>query len=84
MENLTSPPSDGWEGYEKHFLRAIIVTMYCRVRDPIDKFILIAKYESNYCEQEIGRMLKMSQPAINKRLKKIRAILFRAKKNNAL
>ena len=84
MEVFTPAPSDGWEPYEKMFLRAIVVTMYCKLKDPIDKFILIAKFESGYVEQEIARMVKMSQPAVNKRIKKIRQVLCRAKRNNKL
>ncbi len=84
MEIQTPVPADGWENYERLFLKDIVVTMYCRIKDPVNKFIIIAKYECGYKEEEIGKMLKISQEAISKRLKKTKEILFRAKKHNAL
>lgn len=64
------PPPDGWTQPEKIILRTVLVTLYEKLPDLKDKFILMATYESNYTQESIGDMLGISQVAVNKRLNK--------------
>ena len=72
---MFTPPADGWTQLEKVFIRQLIINMYRGIKDPLDKFILIATTESCYKQDEISEMCGISQVAINKRLKKTRDFL---------
>lgn len=76
-----SPP-DGYEKYEQIFLRDMIVDMYHNIPDNRDRFIMMAHFELNYTEDEIGRILEVSQPYINKKIKEIQEELRNLRKQN--
>lgn len=63
-------PDDGWNNYERMILRETIVSIYQKIEDPLNKFILCVTHECGYSQEEVARMLGVTQPAINKRLKK--------------
>lgn len=69
------PPADGWTQPEKIILRTVLVSLYDKLDDLKDKFILMATYESSYTQEAIGEMLGISQVAVNKRLKKALKLL---------
>lgn len=56
-------------------MRTTIVELYAGVSDLTDRFILLAHFEGNYTQDEIGQMLHISQVAVNKRLHKAIALL---------
>lgn len=68
-------PDDGWTQPEKIILRTVLVSLYEKIPDLKDKFILMATYESSYTQEAIGDMLGISQVAVNKRLKHALEIL---------
>jgi hypothetical protein len=69
---ITLPePEDGWEKFEKVFLKQTVIQIYKCLRSPTDKFILIAIKEMGYPEEVVGMMLGKSQEVISIRLKKI-------------
>jgi len=70
MENIIKEPSDGWTQYERAIMRESIVSIYKIIDDPLDKFILCVTFEGGYTQDEAGRMLGISQVAVQKRLKK--------------
>lgn len=80
---LSSPP-DGWTQYERLILREVVIDMYSRIEDPIDKFIIMATFESNYRQEEIGRMFGISQVAVHKRIKKAQDFLKAVRKAGQL
>jgi len=62
-------PEDGWNNYERMILRETIVSIYKKIDDPLNKFILCITHECGYSQEEAARMLGVTQPAVNKRLK---------------
>lgn len=77
-------PEDGFTQMERIILRELILTVYLRLSDPLDKFILMATHESNYNQQEVGQMLGISQVAVSNRLEEIKTKLRKAKEDNKL
>lgn len=75
-----NPPPDGWTQPEKIILRTVLVSLYEKLPDLKDKFILMATYESTYTQEAIGDMLGISQVAVNKRLNKSLKILQKHRK----
>jgi DNA-directed RNA polymerase specialized sigma subunit len=75
MNYPISEPSDGWMPYEKIFLRQLVLSVYKRIHSPLDKFIFMAAKETGYTEEEIAKIVGISQPAISKRITKIMILL---------
>ena len=65
-------PEDGFDAMEKMFLRKLVIDMYKKIKDPEDKFILIAVKEMGYSERDVGEMINKNQSAISNHIKKIR------------
>ena len=77
-------PQDGWTNEESYFIRFTMINIYCKIKKPIDKFIFIAIYESQYTQEELGKMLNVSQEAISKRYNNVLIRLRKFKKNGIL
>ena len=71
MLPIFSPPADGWTKMEKSFLNLWLIYLYNSLSNTEERFILMAKFENGYCEEDIGKMIGISQAAINKKLVKI-------------
>ena len=63
-------PQDGWTPEERFFLKSVVISLYRSIGDPVDRFIIIAVYESGYTQTEIAEILGISQAAVNHRLTK--------------
>lgn len=77
---IIKEPPDGFTMLERIMLREIVLLMYKKLDDPMDKFILIARHESGYKQEEIAKMVNMTQVAVHKRLKKISELLKKQRK----
>ena len=75
------PPNDGWTNWEKIMLKDTLLSIYKSIPNSVDRFIFLAKMEVGYSETDIAYIFKISQPAVNKRLKKILAEIRKNKKN---
>jgi len=75
------PPGDGWSSWEKIMMRNVMLNIYKNIPNSVDRFIFLAKMEVGYSETDIAYIFKISQPAVNKRLKKIFAEIRKNKKN---
>lgn len=67
---IIQPPSDGFMDFEKLFLKDTLVSIYRTLRDARTKFIIVAYFECGYNQQQIADMLRISQVAVQKRIKK--------------
>lgn len=81
---MISPPSDGWTQLERVFMRELVISVYSKIVDPIDKFILIARHESNYKQEEVAEMLGISQAAVSKRLTKVKKTMRKKREQKEL
>jgi DNA-directed RNA polymerase specialized sigma subunit len=72
-------PHDGWEDFEKVFLKQTVINMYRCLKNPKDKFILMAVKELGYSQEVVGRMVGLFQEDVSIRLKKIIQKLRRMK-----
>ena len=63
-----SEPPDGWTPEERFLMRDFVLSLYKKINDPIDKFIVMAVYEAGYTQTEVAIMFGISQVAINHRL----------------
>jgi RNA polymerase sigma factor (sigma-70 family) len=67
---IIQPPSDGFMDFEKLFLKDTLISIYKILGDARTKFIMVAYFECGYNQQQIADMLKISQVAVQKRIKK--------------
>jgi predicted transcriptional regulator len=78
------PPPDGWTNLEKQFFRETLLDVYKNIRSFSDKFVIIAAFEAGYTEAEIAYILGISQPAVSKKIKRIREELKKRFANKKL
>ena len=57
------------------FLEMMAVSVYAKLDDPLDKFILMGVYEMNYPKEDIAECLGISYTAVYKRLEKIKTLI---------
>jgi len=81
---ILQEPEDGYSPLEKILLKQFIISIYSVIRDPVDKFILIARHESNYKQDEVAKMLGISQVAVSKRLTKMKRQMRAKRKRGEL
>lgn len=67
---IIQSPSDGFMNFENMFLRDSLVSVYRNIKYFGNKFIIIAYFECGYTQDEIAKMLGVSQVSIQKRIKK--------------
>ena len=63
-------PEDGWHPLEKMLIKQIIMSIYSNLESDIDRFIFVMVFEAGYTQEHVAVILKISQPAVNKRLNK--------------
>jgi hypothetical protein len=80
MKSYFSEPMDGFDIMERQFLKELILTVYKRITNPMDKFIVIATFEAGYTQSDVAEILGVSQVAINKKLDKIQTFFNRTGK----
>lgn len=78
------PPPDGWTNLEKRFFRETLLEVYKSIRTFSDKFVIMAAFEAGYNETEIAYILGISQPAVSKKIKRIREELKKCFGNKKL
>lgn len=78
------PPTDGFTKMEQTFLKQLVVQMYRIIKNPEDKFIMLAHYELGYPQEVIADMLGKSQVMVSTRIKKIVVYLRSTKLREAL
>lgn len=71
MSNNIQAPSDGFTSYELIILQDLIITVYEKIEEPRDKFILCGIYECGYKQEDVARMLNCTQEYVSKRLNRI-------------
>lgn len=52
-----------------------VILVYRILDDPVDKFIVMACLQMGYTQDDVARMLDISQVAVSKKLKEARRIL---------
>lgn len=67
---IIQPPSDGFMDFEKLFLKDTLISVYKMLGDAKTKFIIVAYFECGYNQQQIAEILRISQVAVQKRIKK--------------
>ena len=77
---LPEPP-DGFTTEEKMFLKDVVHSMYLFLGSDTERFIVMASFEAMHTQEEIAKMLGVSQPFINRKLKEA---LARLKANQKL
>jgi DNA-directed RNA polymerase specialized sigma subunit len=68
-------PPDGFTTEERMFLKDVIHSMYLFLGNDTERFIIMAVYEAQHTQDEVARMLGVSQPFINRKLKEALARL---------
>lgn len=68
-------PPDGFTTEERMFLKDVIDSMYLFLGNDTERFIIMAVYEAQHTQDEVARMLGVSQPFINRKLKEALARL---------
>lgn len=69
--NFVDEPLDGWQPFERLFLRHIVLMIYKSIDDPTDRFVLVMTQEAGYTQEEVALILNISQEAVSKRLNKV-------------
>ncbi len=69
--NFVAEPLDGWQPFERMFLRQIIIMIYKSIDDPTDRFVFVMTQEAGYTQEEVALILDISQEAVCKRLNKV-------------
>jgi len=67
---IIQPPIDGFMDFEKIFIKDTLISVYKMLGDAKTKFIIVAYFECGYNQQQIADMLRISQVAVQKRIKK--------------
>lgn len=62
-------PPDGFTTEERIFLREVVHSMYLFLGSDTERFIVMAIYEAQHTQEEVAKMLGVSQPFINRKLK---------------
>lgn len=62
-------PPDGFTTEERMFLKDVINSMYLFLGSDTERFIVMAVYEAMHTQEEVAKMLGVSQPFINRKLK---------------
>jgi len=81
---VIQPPTDGFMDIEKLFIRDLFISVYKSLDDPITRFIIIAHFECGYTQDEIAKMVCLSQPSVLYRIKKAKERLRRKKEAGKL
>lgn len=66
---MIQEPPDGFTTEERMFLQDVIHSMYLFLASDTERFIVMAIYEVNHTQEEVAKMLGVSQPFINRKLK---------------
>lgn len=78
---MMQEPPDGFTTEERMFLKDVIHSMYLFLGNDTERFIVMAVYEAMHTQEEVAKMLGVSQPFINRKLKEA---LNRLKANQKL
>lgn len=70
MLPIVQPPSDSFLPFEKLFLKDIMVSIYRNIRNSKTKFIIVSYFECGYSQDQIAKMIDVSQVTVCKRIKK--------------
>lgn len=60
---------------ERKIINMLVVDLYRKLDDPVDKFILAFAFDLGYPKEDTARALDMSHVAVWKRIQKIRKLL---------
>lgn len=77
MLPIIQEPKDGFENFERLFIKDTLSSVYRKIKYTGNKFIIIAYFECGYNQQQIANMLRISQVAVQKRIKKAQEKLRR-------
>ena len=53
------------------FMREVFTSLYHCIKDPMSKFIIMSHFECGYSQDDVARMLGISQPTVVQRIKKL-------------
>lgn len=76
---IVQEPNDGFAAFEKLFLKDTLISIYRTIKDQKNKFIILAYFECGYTQKQIAEMMRISQVAVNKRIKKTQSKLRNSK-----
>ena len=78
---IFAEPPDGFTSEERLFIKDVLNTMYLFLGCDTERFIIMATFEANHTQEEVAKMLGVSQPFVNRKLKEA---LARLKANRKL
>jgi len=65
-------PKDGWTLEEMSIQTEIVIKIYESIGDDKDRFLVMACWQLGYNQEDMARVMKISQEAISKRLVKVK------------
>ena len=77
MLPIIQEPKDGFEPFERLFIKDTLSSVYKKIKYTGNKFIILAYFECGYTQQQIANILKVSQVSVQKRIKKVQERLRR-------